>query len=175
MYTDWHDPRLPNFLASSFCSCENSLRNFGSSSGGVGAHRIQEALVELYLQNYPNSEVGTSGSAEAFVDSSSLSYDVYNVQNAGIEEGGTNNTYMHGIDNYAIQSNFPDANFVTRSHYEEATGIDAEAYMEHGTNANEFHEVIGTSISALYICRRFASGLLPFLLICIIFQLYCCC
>jgi len=101
---------------------------------------IQEALVELYLQNYPNSEVGTSGSAEAFVDSSSLSYDVYNVQNAGIEEGGTNNTYMHGIDNYAIQSNFPDADFVTRSHYEEATGMDAEAYMEHGTNANEFHE-----------------------------------
>ncbi|CAK9253982.1 unnamed protein product [Sphagnum jensenii] len=46
---------------------------------------IQEALVELYLQNYPNSEVGTSGSAEAFMDSSSLSYDVYNVQSAGIE------------------------------------------------------------------------------------------
>ncbi|CAM6050481.1 unnamed protein product [Sphagnum compactum] len=56
-------------------ACEKSLRNFGSSSGGVSTHRIQEALVELYLQNYPNSEVGTSGSAEAFVDSSSISYD----------------------------------------------------------------------------------------------------
>ncbi|CAM6028713.1 unnamed protein product [Sphagnum balticum] len=72
-YTFENDGYVP--LASSSMSITVAEDDNNKNNIAVPEGAIQEALVELYLQNYPNSEVGTSGSAEAFVDSSSLSYD----------------------------------------------------------------------------------------------------
>ncbi|CAK9200592.1 unnamed protein product [Sphagnum troendelagicum] len=74
-YTFENDGYVPLASSSSSMSITVAEDDNNKNNTAVPEGAIQEALVELYLQNYPNSEVGTSGSAEAFVDSSSLSYD----------------------------------------------------------------------------------------------------